>query len=318
MDRLTNMKSFVSVVDAGSFVAAARRMHISKAVVSKRINQLEGALGVQLLQRSTRSVTVTDIGSVYYERCMKILSDVADADAEATSQDVEPSGHLKVTCPASFAARYLDQDLCAFQNEFTAITIELRYVNRVVNPITEDFDIALQIEEQHAENVVARKIAPLRRVPVASVAYLEKAGLPTHPLELKHHRCIHNDIVDGLPMWEFRSDGQKLVVPIQPIVVTNNGWLMREAALAGNGIALLPLFFIEDELISGSLIPLLADYPLPMPWLRAHIANSPHTPLKTRMFLERISQRYRDEIPWEKRLQEHLGDLLPPFNELSD
>ncbi len=315
MDRFTNMKSFVSVVEAGGFAAAARRMHISKAVVSKRIKQLEGTLGVQLLQRSIRSVTVTDIGAVYYERCLRILSEVADAEAEITSRNVEPSGHLKVTCPASFAARYLDEDLCAFQREYRDITVELRYLNRAVNPVTEDLDIALQIEEQHADNVAVRRIAPLRRVAVASAPYLEKFGRPNHPKELKEHRCIHNDSVDGLPIWRFRSADKEVIVPIQPIMVTNNGWLMREAVLGGNGIALLPLFFIEEELIKGSLIPILAGYPLPMPWLRAHFADTPHLPLKTRLFLDRISQRYRKNVPWEQRLQEHLSGVIPVLHE---
>ena len=315
MDRFTNMKSFVSVVEAGGFAAAARRIHISKAVISKRIKQLEGTLGVQLLLRSTRSVTVTDIGAVYYERCLRILSEVADAEAEISSHNVEPSGHLKVTCPASFAARYLDEDLCAFQREYSDITVELRYVNRAVNPITEDLDIALQIEEQHADNVAVRRIAPLRRVAVASAQYLAKFGRPNHPKKLKEHRCIHNDSVDGLPIWRFRSGDKEIIVPIQPIMVTNNGWLMREAVLGGNGIAFLPLFFIEEELINGSLIPILTGYPLPMPWLLAHFADTPHLPLKTRLFLDRISQRYRNDVPWERRLQEHLGGVIPVLHE---
>lgn len=315
MDRLTNMKSFVSVVEAGSFVAAARRMHISKAVISKRINQLEGALGVQLLQRSTRALSVTDVGTLYYERCLRILSEVADAEAEVTSQILEPSGHLKVTCPASFAARYLDRDLCAFQKEFTDVTVELRYMDRAVNPITEDFDIALQIEEQHADNVAVQRIAPLRRLVVASSDYIEEFGRPIHPQELQQHRCIHNDSVDGLPAWNFRSEDRKLAVPIQPIIVTNNGWLIREAVLGGNGIGILPLFFVEEELISGSLVPLLTDFPLPMPWLMAHFADTPHMPLKTRLFLDRIRERYRHEIPWERRLQEKLGDIIPELSE---
>lgn len=310
MDRFTNMMTYTKVVETGNFSEAARRLSISKAVVTKRINQLEALLNVRLLQRSTRRLSVTDSGLAYYERCLKILADVEDTEAAIGTMGLEPRGHLRVSCPASFAVTYLGVDLCEFQHRYPHMTIELMHNERAVNPIADGFDVCIQVLPVHAETVDQRPIAPARRVVVATPKYLEQHGTPTDLRELQQHRCIHNIYIEPQLQWVFHGQDGPITVPLHPIMLTNNGWLLRDAAVSNNCIAMLPLFFIEKELDAGALVPVLSNYRLEELWFTAYYPKVPHMPIKAKLFLDFLEAKYGADPPWEKRLKRALGPTL--------
>ncbi len=209
MDRFTNMQTFVKVVEAGSFAEASRRLAISKAVTTKRINQLEELLGRQLLQRTTRSLSLTDAGQSYYQHCLNILADVENAEADIRSLSLEPRGHLRISSPASFAVTYLGAELCQFQHQYEQLSIELLHHERAVNPLAEDYDVCIQVLPVSGDNIAQRPIAPVRRVVVASPDYLKRFGEPQHPMDLKQHRCIHNIYLEPTAEWMFYGPGSQ-------------------------------------------------------------------------------------------------------------
>lgn len=302
MNRLSDMQAFVRVIETGSFTEAGRRLGLSKSVVTKRVNQLEAMLGVQLLRRSTRRLSVTDAGVTYYERCLRILSDVGDAEAQVSSMNFQARGHLRVSCSSAISVAFLARDLCEFQQEHSGLSIELIHNDRAVNPIHENYDICFQVLDVDAAMVAKQRIMPLRVLLCAAPQYLEKYGTPQHPNELPQHRCVHNVYLEPKLEWHFRDEHSTICVSLDPFIRTNNAWMMRDAACHGNCIAPLPAFFVETELTQGKLMPILTDYQLPAFWMTAFYPRSQYVPLKTQLFLESVMQRYSSVPPWEERL----------------
>lgn len=298
------------VAEAGSFAEASRRLNVSRAVVTKRVNQLEELLNVRLIQRSTRRLSITDTGTAYYERILAILASIDDIESSISSRNIEPRGLLRISCPASFAVTHLGADLCEFQVKYPDLTIELMHNDRAVNPIAEAFDVCIQALSVQGDSIDRTPITPARRIVTASPIYLERYGTPQHPNDLKVHRCTHNSYLGPQPKWVFQQPDGLISVTLQPVMLTNNGWLMKDSAIHNNCIAVLPLFFIEKELTEGTLVPVLEAYCVEELWLNAYYPKARHLPLKTRLFLEFLKQRYGAEPPWEKRLSKVLGPTL--------
>ncbi len=292
-------------------------MDTSKSVVAKRINQLEASLELELLQRSTRRLSITDTGTALYERTLPILAELDEAKAEVSSVEWGLSGTFRISCISSFTARYLARDLCEFQSQHENLRIEMQQHDRFCDPVQEGFDICLQPEAQHGGHIEVVEVLPLRRMAVATPAYLSKHGIPQHPSELINHRFAHNHHISPSTSIEF-FDGNKLIQgPIAPIILTNTGWQLRAAVLWGDCIAMLPTLFMEDELASGEMVPILPQYRVRRATLSAYFRKTPFVPMKIRIFLNFLRQKYSSFPPWERRLLElrpELAGQLGPRN----
>jgi DNA-binding transcriptional LysR family regulator len=313
MDELRSMRAFVNVVEVGSFAGAARRMKISPSVITKRINQLEDHLNVELLRRSTRQLTVTDMGSAYFERCVRILSEVDEAQAAVNTMNWGLSGLFRISCAGSFASSYMARDVCEFQLLHPELKIDFRQNDHVYDPIQEGYDLCIQPKDIINDAITKRPIVPLHRVLVATPDYLKKYGEPEAPHDLKDYRIALNNFITPDNEIEIHRDGAIVVVPINPVLLTNSIWLLRAAVLEGECIAMVPIFYFADELAAGSVVPVLRHYRLPMAELSAYYRRSPHVPMKIRSFINFALEKYSPTPPWIAPILEGKPELAAHF-----
>lgn len=262
MNQIEDMQIFVTTVDTQSFTAAADRLGLSKQFVSRRVMALEERLGARLLVRTTRRLSITDTGRAYYERAVKILQDVDEAEQLVANQNAEPRGTLRLTAPMTFGTMHLGPAIARFMANCPEVTIELDLSDRFVDVVGEGYDMAVRIGQLGDSTLVARAIAPTQLLLCASPAYLAQHGTPAAPAELKQHQCLlygHSRNVD----WPLTERGRPITLPVSGRLRANNGELARDAAVAGLGIALLPTFIIGEALRSGALVTVLDAYAPP-------------------------------------------------------
>ncbi|MDE2600108.1 MAG: LysR family transcriptional regulator [Rhodocyclaceae bacterium] len=264
MSQLEDMQIFVSAVDAQSFTAAADRLGLSKQFISRRIMALEERLGARLLVRTTRKLSVTDTGHLYYERALKIIEEVGETEQLIGSRNASPRGTLRISAPVSFGTLHLGAAVARFMAQCPEIHIEMDLNDRLVDIVGEGYDMAIRIGQLADSSLIARQIAPVQMVACASPAYFKQRGKPQTPLDLKQHDCLlygHSANVE----WTFsQPDGGKLLhVPVRGRLRANNGEVGCAAALAGLGIALLPTFIAGAALRSKSLVTILDRYAPP-------------------------------------------------------
>jgi len=309
MNELECIRTFVKVVEAGSFAEAARQTGTVKSVVTKRVNQLEQHLELQLLQRSTRRLTVTDGGTDFYERAVNILGELDQAKASVSSTEWGLSGTLKVSCVSSFTAAYLADDLCEFQNEHPNLNVELRQHDRFCNPVQEGYDVCLQPASSAGGTLEKIDLLPLRRLIVATPSYIKKHGVPQEPKDLKLHSFAHNHHIE--PDCKIRLlDGKKITtVTIEANILANTVWMLHAAVMRGSHMAMMPAFFIEKELVSGKLIPILPQFRIQCAQLSAFYGRSPYVPMKVRIFINFLKRKYGDFPTWERRILEKRPEL---------
>lgn len=303
MNELECIRAFVKVVEAGSFTEAARQSGTVKSVIAKRVNQLEAHLELLLLQRSTRRIAITDAGANFYERAVHLLSELDHAKAAVSSVEWGLAGSFRVSCIPSFTATYLADDLCEFQQAHPELTVELQHHGRFCDPVQEGFDVCLQVGSSDSGILEKVDILPLRRLIVATPGYLERHGEPTGLDDLAQHAFVHNNHIEPdcvIPVFE---GGRRVEVSIKPNVLTNSTWMLRAAVLRGHHLALMPAFFIEQELICGELVPVLPAMRVDFPQLSAFYRRSVHVPMKVRIFINFLRQKYGGQTPvWEQRI----------------
>ncbi|ACO80887.1 transcription regulator pirR [Azotobacter vinelandii CA] len=259
MNQLEDMRLFVAVVDGGSFTAAAEALGLSKQFVSRRLMGLEARLGARLLNRSTRRLAVTPLGALYCERARRILDDVAEAEQAILQQRATPRGTLRLSAPMSFGTLHLGRLLPGFLERYPEVAVELELSDRRVDLLEEGYDMAVRIGELADSTLIARALAPLRMVTCASPAYLQRRGAPQTPEALREHDCLlygHGKLV----VWTYWRDGRPERVEVRGRYRVNNGELVRDAALAGLGLAWLPTFIVGPELTAGTLLPVLEAF----------------------------------------------------------
>ncbi|MEZ0236962.1 MAG: LysR substrate-binding domain-containing protein [Methylophilaceae bacterium] len=261
MDRLQAMRVFTTVVETGSFARAAEQLHLSATAASRHVAELEKHLGAQLLQRSTRRLNLTEIGTNYYDRCRSILADVEEAEAQAATSESQPRGMLRISLPTSFGIQYIAPAIPEFCKRYPDLHLELSFSDRIVDLVEEGIDMAVRITGDLKTNLVARKLAPVRMVCCASPAYLERYGTPRHPDDLRQHNCLTYSYSPNI--WEFAREGREYHVQVKGRIGTNSGDMSRLAAVSGLGIDTLPTFLVCDELRNGKLVPVLEEYPIP-------------------------------------------------------
>lgn len=262
MSQLEDMQIFVATVDAQSFTAAADKLGLSKQFISRRIMALEERLDARLLIRTTRKLSVTDTGRAYYERALKIIDDVSDAEQRVSSQSDSPRGTLRISAPMSFGTLHLGPAIAHFMTQCPDIRIELDLSDRFVDIVGEGYDMAIRIGHLSDSSLVARQISPAQLVTCASPAYLKARGKPKTPAELKDHDCLlygHSRSVE----WLFSDKGKPLHVQVKGRLRANNGELACTAAIAGLGIILLPTFIVGAALRAKKLVTILDPYAPP-------------------------------------------------------
>ena len=299
------MSIFARIVGAGSLSSAARELGLSPAVVSRRLAALETRLGVRLVNRTTRTLHLTDEGASYYESCVRILSEIDEADAAAASRHVEPQGVLKVAVPASFGHQHIAPLVPRFAARYPKIDLALSLSDRNVNLVAEGFDLAIRIAELEDSSLAARKLAPNRRVICASPAYLAQHGKPREPADLLQHNCLVATWEHGFAMdWDYRGpNGKRGSVRVRGHYACDNWEVLREWALAGLGVALKSTWDVRKHLEDGSLVPLLPGYTFGTDvGIYAVYPHRRHLPAKTRAFIEFLAESFGPEPYWDRPL----------------
>lgn len=293
MDKLRAIEVFVRVVETGSFTRAAERLKAPKASVSTLVQDLEAQLGVRLLQRTTRRVVVTADGAAYYERCLRILEDLRDADESLSSRHASPGGRLRVDVATSMASHLLVPALPDFVRRYPEIRLELGCSDRPVNLVAEGVDCAVRAGSTLDPSLIARRVATLRFVNCAAPSYLNAAGRPTHPQELQAHRCLNYLLqsTGRIANWDFVHGDQRLEIGFDSPITVNDSNVYTDACLAGLGIGQLPSFVFALYRSSGLLEAVLPDWvPEPLPVHVVYPSNR-HLSTKVRVFAEWVAER---------------------------
>jgi DNA-binding transcriptional LysR family regulator len=260
MDRFLEMQTFNAVVDAGSFVKAADALDISKAAVSRYVADLETRLGVRLLQRTTRRLSLTEEGQVFYARSKELLAGVDEAEAEITSRTGAASGLLRVNAPVTFGIRHLAPLWGMFLTRYPNVSLDVTLADRVVDLVEEGYDVAIRIATLPSSTLISKRLASTRMVLCASPDYLKVHGVPSHPAELAVHTVISYRYWSTKDEWHFDGPQGLVSVKTRPCMHTNSGDTCRAAALAHQGIILQPTFLVGDDLTAGTLVELMPEF----------------------------------------------------------
>jgi DNA-binding transcriptional LysR family regulator len=260
MDKFQEMRVFSAVVDASSFVAAADSLGMSKAAVSRYVSELEQRLGVRLMHRTTRKLSLTPEGEVFLVRCRDILANIESSEAEISTRSVTASGLLKVSLPVSFGIRHLAPLWSEFLADHPQVTLDVQLADRVIDLVDEGFDLAVRIARLPDSSLISRQLTSTRLVLCAAPSYLKRRGTPAHPSELAQHDVLGYSLMAMGDQWQFTGPEGPVCVKVRPRMWTNNGDSCVAAALQGSGIQLQPNFLIDEELASGQLVEILPQF----------------------------------------------------------
>lgn len=295
MDRLSAMATFLAVVDAGGFAAAARKLGQSPPAVTRAVAELESRMGVRLLTRTTRTVRLTEAGTRYASDCRRILADVADSEASTIGAHSQPRGHLVITAPVLFGRMYVMPIVTAYLERYPDVDVSCWYVDRTVNLIDEGIDVAIRIGQLADSTLQAVGVGHVDRVVCASRRYLKSHGVPREPRELVKHRIVSADAVTPTHDWSFVADGKPLRVRIRPRLATTSNDSAIVAALGGFGITRVLSYQIAQHVKTGKLERLLSDYEPPR--LPIHVVHREgrHAAQKARAFVDLAVERLRND-----------------------
>lgn len=292
MTRLSEMETFLVVVEEGSFTAAARRLGVTTSYASKLVARLEDRLSVRLLQRTTRQLTLTEVGRAYFERCSEAMRALSDAEVEATELQTSPQGRLRINLPTAFAVTHLAGPLAEFKLRYPQLTVEAVLADRKVDLLAEGFDLAVRIGDLEDSSLVARRLARVDRAIFASPDYLKGRGTPRHPSELAGHDCLIYAYHAMPTTWRFRGPGGAEVaievgreVAGRGHMVSNHAEVLVVAACRGLGLVFCPLFLTAPALRDGRLVRVLPEWRYPLT-ISAVFPNSRHVSAKVRLFVD--------------------------------
>jgi DNA-binding transcriptional LysR family regulator len=298
MDRFASITAFVRVAESNGFSAAARRLKLSKATVSGQVQSLEDALGVRLLNRTTRRVSLTETGRGYYERCVQILHDLAEADETAGAQQATPRGQLRVYCQQTIA-QFITPVVVDFLARYPEASVDLRTGHATVDLMEEAFDLAISSQPPSDTSLVRRRLATLSLILCAAPTYLEKHPVPQSPEDLAGHNCLRYPYAPLADGWHFRdAGGNPVVARISGTLISTSPDTMRAAAVAGIGLVMTAPFLVGDLLASGALVPLLPGYRTEEVEINALYPHRRHLSAKVRAFIDMLVERFADERRW--------------------
>jgi DNA-binding transcriptional LysR family regulator len=302
MDRWTQVELFVKTVDVGSISKAAEALGLSNAAASRHLSALEDRLGARLLERTTRRQWLTEAGRNYHQRCLAILAELAEAEAEVNDSTGDPQGTLRVTSSVSFAMMHIAPDLPEFHRRFPRLSVEVVAANRYLDFIEAGIDVAIRTREHEADsNITVRRLAATPRVLAASPGYLARQGFPRHPDDLASHRMlVYNLAKDPFMLHLRRGSSEKVSVPIAGMLQANEGQVICAAGLAGDGILIQPMYIIYEDIVAGRLVPLMTDWRLPNLTINIAYQSRRHQPAKIRVFTQYLVDRF-DRLQLEQK-----------------
>lgn len=300
MQDLERMAIFARVVEDKSFSAAARSLNLSKSLVSKQVTQLEKSLGVRLLNRTTRALSVTDAGAVLYEHCSRIVEELEEARLAVGRLQAEPRGLLRISAPVAFGRLHVATALPQFLAAYPDLKIDMVTTDRFVDLAEEGYDLVIRIVDQPAPNLVARKLAPVTRRMVATPEYFARYGVPETPADLEKHNCLTYTYFNPQDPWRLRGPDGDISVRASGNLRLNDDDALSEAVMEGLGLALLPTFIIGEALQAGRLRSVLAEYiPLERHIYAVYLANR-HVSAKVRAFIDYLLERFGPEPYWDR------------------
>jgi DNA-binding transcriptional LysR family regulator len=300
MSKYEEIETFVRVVEAGSITKAAQQLNIAKSAVSRRLKELEARLGVQLMTRTTRKLTLTDTGETLYKRFVVVLADWTESEAAASDAQAALAGSIRIAAPLSFGVTHLGPAIIDFMREHPLVDFDIDFSDRKVDLITEGMDLAIRIGSLPDSSLIARKIAALSTVATASPAYLKEHGTPQSPDDLKTHKELRYGYRTNASWFYKTPDGAEGKIEMSPRLRATNGEFLRDAAVAGEGVLIEPRFIIYENLRDGSLIEILPGYQ----WqdITAYAVYPPtrHLSVRVRAFVNFLIERYKGTPYWEE------------------
>jgi DNA-binding transcriptional LysR family regulator len=300
MDRLKQIESFVSVAAKGSLTAAAHAEGVAPAVIGRRIDALEERLGVKLLVRTTRRITLTHEGSAFLEDCQRLLADLANAESSVSAGGVKAAGYLRLTAPAGFGRRHVAPLVPRFLALHPEVSVSLNLSDRLVDIVNEGVDCAVRVGELPDSSLVSVRLADNRRLCVATPDYLKRAGTPRTPQELSHHECLTlSSDASQTRGWAFTIDDQVQHLRLNGRLDCSDGQVLHDWCLAGLGIAWRSTWEVEGEVASGALVSMLDDFAAPPNGIYAVFPQRKHLPLRVRLWIDFLKQTYGDARYWQ-------------------
>lgn len=303
MDKLTRIKVYVNVVETGSFTAASERMGISRATASQYVAQLEEHLGGRLLNRTTRHVSTTESGRIYFERCKDILDNLEEADDLVSGLSGIPKGTLRISVPSVFAERHVVPLISEFTRIYPEVKVELMVSDRYVDLVYEGYDLAIRVTKIEDSDLIARRLACCHHVIIASPDYLKNKPPLLTPDDLKNHSCLLYSYTTGAK-WPFFKYGKDYSVKVLPVMTSNNPEVLLEAAINGMGITIMPTFIASDAIRRGDLQTVLDDYESLKLDIYAVYTSRHYLPTKIRVFIDFMKERINDPPYWDHFLTE--------------
>lgn len=299
MDRLKQIESFAAVAVKGSLTAAALAEGVAPAVIGRRIDALEERLGVKLLLRTTRRITLTHEGSAFLEDAQRVLADMANAEASVSAGGVKASGHLRLTAPAGFGRRHVAPLVPRFAESHRDVSVSLNLSDRVVDIVNEGYDCAVRVGDLPDSSLVSLRLADNRRLCVAAPEYLRRAGMPQHPSELARHQCLTLSSEAGQSRgWAFTVDGEVMHLRPSGRYDCSDGQVLHDWCLAGQGIAWRSTWEVEQEVARGDLVSVLGEFAAPPNGIYAVFPQRKHLPLRVRLWIDFLKHTYGDTGYW--------------------
>ncbi|MCB1646853.1 MAG: LysR family transcriptional regulator, partial [Pseudomonadales bacterium] len=290
MSHLQDIAVFVEVIDAGSFTAAAEQLNLSKSVVSKAVTRLEDRLGVRLLNRTTRRLSLTEAGQAFYQRSQSALAELNAAEEEVSHLQISPRGVLRINTPMSFGILHIAPVISEFMARYPDIRVEMNLDDRKVDVIEEGFDVSVRISDLPDSTLIARRLCPCRHAVVAAPAYLERMGVPVHPGELINHNIISYQYQESALNWHFTDDqGNDHSVSVSGSLRMNNSLALHQALLAGAGITRTPTFIVGEDIRAGRLVSLMPGWRSIEPSVFLVYAQRKHLAPKVRAFVDFVA-----------------------------
>jgi len=308
MDKLTSMLVFTKVAKAGSFASAAKELGLSRAMATKHVMQLENGLGIRLLNRTTRNLSLTEVGVVYLERCLQILDEMEEMEIAVTRLQTEPRGTLKVNAAPVFGAYHLAPAIAAYSELYPEVNVELVLQAGYVDLIEEGFDVAIHLDELRDSSLIARRLGSSQRVVCGAPAYFRKRGLPETPEDLRKHNCLVNTVLAPRDQWQFSvPGGVATTVKVSGNMQSNVADALRIAAICGLGLVLLPTYMVGQDIYRGRLQAVLTNYvPAPLD-IHAVYPHRKHLSAKVRTFVDFLYDRFQPKPYWEDWSQSQPG-----------
>ena len=299
MDKLKQIESFASVATKGSLTAAAKAEGVAPAVIGRRIDALEERLGVKLLVRTTRRISLTHEGSAFLDDCQRVLGDLSNAEASVSAGGVKASGYLRIAAPGGFGRRHVAPMVPKFVSQHPEVHVSLNLSDRVVDIVNEGFDCAVRVGDLPDSSLVSVRLADNRRLCVAAPAYLQRAGVPRSPAELQRHECLTlSSDASQTRGWAFSADG--VVTHIRPNgrLDCSDGEVLHDWCVQGLGIAWRSSWEVDAEVAAGRLVSVLDDFAAPPNGIYALFPQRKHLPLRVRLWIDFLKHSWGDPAYW--------------------